>query len=86
MKISTTTAAVLMALLATTVSANQETAEPQMDSTGSQDRQDVNNEPGAHGYQNPTGEDPQPRLTEDTIENAHGDDEEVDDEEESQQR
>jgi hypothetical protein len=29
---------------------------------------------GAHGYQNPAGEDPQPRLSEETIENAHGTD------------
>ncbi|MGE6992104.1 hypothetical protein ACQKIK_01660 [Pseudomonas sp. NPDC047961] len=77
---------VLLALLATAASANQEATEPEPADTNSQAQQDLNNEASAHGYQNPTGEDPQPRLTEDTIENAHGDDERVDDEEDSQKR
>ena len=77
---------VLLALLATTASANQEPTEHEPADTNSQAQQDINNEASAHGYQNPTGEDPQPRLTEDTIENAHGDDERVDDEEDSQKR
>ena len=77
---------VLLALLATTGSANQEPTEHEPADTNSQAQQDLNNEASAHGYQNPTGEDPQPRLTEDTIENAHGDDERVDDEEDSQKR
>ena len=77
---------VLLALLATTASANQEPTEHEPADTNSQAQQDINNEASAHGYQNPTGEDPQPRLTEDTIENAHGDDERVEDEEDSQKR
>ena len=77
---------VLLALLATAASANQEPTEPESADTNSQAQQDLNNEASAHGYQNPTGEDPQPRLTEDTIENAHGDDERVDNEEDSQKR
>jgi hypothetical protein len=81
MKSLSIASSVLLALLATTASANQEPAD-----TNSQAQQDLNNEASAHGYQNPTGEDPQPRLTEDTIENAHGDDERVDDEEDSQKR
>ena len=77
---------VLLALLATTASANQEPTEHEPADSNSQAQQDLDNEASAHGYQNPTGEDPQPRLTEDTIENAHGDDERVDDEEDSQKR
>ena len=77
---------VLLALLATTASANQEPTEHEPADSNSQAQQDLDNEASAHGYQNPTGEDPQPRLTEDTIENAHGDDERVDDEEDSQER
>lgn len=84
MKISRITASIFLALLATTASAAQESTERQPSDTDSQAQQDLNNEAGAHGYQNPTGEDPQPRLTEDTIENAHGDDESVDDEKDSQ--
>ncbi|BAP80324.1 hypothetical protein MT1_3149 [Pseudomonas sp. MT-1] len=86
MKSLSIASSVLLALLATTASANQESTEPEPADTNSQAEQDLNNEASAHGYQNPTGEDPQPRLTEDTIENAHGDDERVDDEEDSQKR
>jgi hypothetical protein len=81
MKSLSIASSVLLALLATAASANQEPTD-----TNSKAQQDLNNEASAHGYQNPTGEDPQPRLTEDTIENAHGDDESVDNEEDSQQR
>ncbi|MGE6527892.1 hypothetical protein ACQKEM_02525 [Pseudomonas sp. NPDC077382] len=77
---------VLLALLATTASANPEPTEHEQADSNSQAQQDLNNEASAHGYQNPTGEDPNPRLTEDTIENAHGDDERVDDEQDSQER
>ncbi|MFI8740107.1 hypothetical protein [Stutzerimonas zhaodongensis] len=86
MKSLSIASSVLLALLATTASANQEPTEHEPADTNSQAQQDLNNEASAHGYQNPTGEDPQPRLTEDTIENAHGDDERVDDEEDSQKR
>ncbi len=86
MKSLSIASSVLLALLATAASANQEPTEPEPTDTNSQAEQDLNNEASAHGYQNPTGEDPQPRLTEDTIENAHGDDERVDDEEDSQKR
>ena len=86
MKSLSIASSVLLALLATAAPANQEPTEPEPADTNSQAEQDLNNEASAHGYQNPTGEDPQPRLTEDTIENAHGDDERVDDEEDSQKR
>ncbi|MGE6659769.1 hypothetical protein ACQKEK_03365 [Pseudomonas sp. NPDC077408] len=86
MKSLSIASSVLLALLATTASANQEPTEHEPADTNSQARRDLNNEASAHGYQNPTGEDPQPRLTEDTIENAHGDDERVDNEEDSQKR
>jgi len=86
MKSLSIASSVLLALLATTASANQEPTEHEPADTNSQAQQDLNNEASAHGYQNPTGEDPQPRLTEDTIENAHGDDERVDNEEDSQKR
>ena len=86
MKSLSIASSVLLTLLATTASANQEPTEHEPADTNSQAQQDINNEASAHGYQNPTGEDPQPRLTEDTIENAHGDDERVDDEEDSQKR
>jgi len=87
MKSLSIASSVLLALLATAASANQEPTEAEPADTNSQQaEQDLNNEASAHGYQNPTGEDPQPRLTEDTIENAHGDDERVDDEEDSQKR
>ena len=77
---------VLLALLATTASANQEPTEYEPADSNSQAQQDLDNEASAHGYQNPTGEDPQPRLTEDTIENAHGDDEDMSNGEEPQER
>ncbi|MCP9338571.1 hypothetical protein [Stutzerimonas xanthomarina] len=86
MKSLSIASSVLLVLLATTASANQEPTEHEPADTNSQAQQDLDNEASAHGYQNPTGEDPQPRLTEDTIENAHGDDERVDDEEDSQKR
>ena len=86
MKSLSIASSVLLAVLATTASANQEPTEHEPADTNSQAQQDINNEASAHGYQNPTGEDPQPRLTEDTIENAHGDDERVEDEEDSQKR
>lgn len=86
MKTSSITASVLLALLATTASANSQSTERQPGDTDNQAQQDLNNEASAHGYQNPTGEDPRPRLTEDTIENAHGDDKSADNEEDSQQR
>jgi len=75
MRISTITASVLLALLTTTASAAEEKTERQPDNASTQTEQGLDNEASAHGYQNPTGEDPQPRLTEDTIENAHGDEE-----------
>ena len=77
---------VLLALLATTASANQEPTEREPADSNSQAQQDLDNEASAHGYQNPTGEDPQPRLTEDTIENAHGNDEDMSNGEEPQER
>lgn len=83
MKIASICASVFLALLAATASANPESTERPAGNTDSQAQQDLNNEASTHGYQNPTGEDPHPRLTEDTIENAHGDDESVQDEEES---
>ncbi|WP_417781435.1 hypothetical protein [Stutzerimonas xanthomarina] len=86
MKSLSIASSVLLVLLATTASANQEPTEHEPADTNSQAQQDLDNEASPHGYQNPTGEDPQPRLTEDTIENAHGDDERVDDEEDSQNR
>ncbi|HAQ85810.1 MAG TPA: hypothetical protein DCR78_05155 [Pseudomonas sp.] len=77
---------VLLALLATTASASQEPTEHEPADSNSQAQQDLDNEASAHGYQNPTGEDPQPRLTEDTIENAHGNDEDMSNGEEPQER
>ncbi|MEL7557965.1 hypothetical protein [Stutzerimonas chloritidismutans] len=85
MKSLSIASSVLLALLATTASANQEPTEREPADSNSQAQQNLDNEASAHGYQNPTGEDPHPRLTEDTIENAHGDDENIRNEEESQQ-
>lgn len=85
MKIPSISASVFLALFATTASAGPESTERPADNTDNQAQRDLNNEASAHGYQNPTGEDPHPRLTEDTIENAHGD-ASADDEEDSQKQ
>lgn len=77
MNISKTGAAILLALFATAASAASNDQEATNAQTGeAQDRgeQGQHDMEGAHGYQNPAGEDPQPRLTEETIENAHGTD------------
>ncbi|WP_407296496.1 hypothetical protein [Stutzerimonas zhaodongensis] len=85
MNISTITASVLLALLTTTASAAEETTDYQSGNANIQTEQDLDNEASAHGYQNPTGEDPQPRLNDDTIENAHGDDRKKHDEADTRQ-
>ncbi|WP_222911338.1 hypothetical protein [Pseudomonas sp. DNDY-54] len=86
MKTLTIPTALALTLLATTAFANQDTLAPETNSTGSQSQQDINNEAGAHGYQNPAGQDPEPRLSEDTIDNAHGTDAGDEDKEDSPQR
>ena len=86
MKTLTIHTALALTLLATTAFANQDTLPPETNSTGSQSQQDINNEAGAHGYQNPAGQDPEPRLSEDTIDNAHGTDAGDEDKEDSPQR
>lgn len=77
MKVSTTGAALFAALLATAASAasnDQEATNAQTGEAQSRGEQGQHDMEGAHGYQNPAGEDPQPRLSEETIENAHGTD------------
>lgn len=77
MKISTTGAVLFLALFAATASAastDQEATNAQTGEAQSRGEQGQHDMEGAHGYQNPAGEDPQPRLTEETIENAHGTD------------
>lgn len=92
MKSLTIHTALALTLLASTSFANQDTLAPETNSTGSQSQsqsqsqQDINNEAGAHGYQNPAGQDPEPRLSEDTIDNAHGTDAGDEDKEDSPQR
>lgn len=86
MKSLSIASSVLLALLATAASANQEPTEREPAYSNSQAQQDLDDQASAHGYQNPTGEDPRPRLTEDTIENAYGDDENISNEAESKQR
>ena len=86
MKTLTIPTALALTLFATTAFANQDTLAPETNSTGSQSQQDINNEAGAHGYQNPAGQDPEPRLSEDTIDNAHGTDAGDEDKEDSPQR
>lgn len=60
MNISTMTATLLAALLAGTA-VHAAPSESGQDSR--QSRQQQNDDASAHGYQNPTGEDPDPRMT-----------------------
>lgn len=69
MNISATTMTIIAALI-TGTAANAGSSDAQDNRT---EQQNQNGEASAHGYQNPTGADPQPRLDEETIENAHGD-------------
>ncbi len=75
MNISATTMTLIAALISGTAAhaASSDTQDNRPGEQNQQTQQNQNGEASAHGYQNPTGEDPQPRLTEETIENAHGD-------------
>lgn len=60
MNISTTAAALLAALLTSAAS----NAAPSVNGQDSrQTQQEQNDDASAHGYQNPTGQDPDPRMT-----------------------
>ncbi len=79
MNISTMAATLLAALLA---SATVQSAPSENNQDARQSQQEQNDDASAHGYQNPTGEDPDPRMTdhpnsepEVTEEDESGDDE-----------
>jgi len=61
--------AALALLIATSAAANQETGDNRQDANQSQPSQ--SGEESAHGYENPTGVDPDPRMTEQEAENAY---------------
>jgi opacity protein-like surface antigen len=60
MKISTMAATLLAALLA---SAAVQAASSESEQEAGQSQQEQNDDASAHGYQTPTGEDPDPRMT-----------------------
>lgn len=60
MKISTMAATLFAALLA---SSAVQAASSESDQEARQTQQEQNEDASAHGYQNPTGEDPDPRMT-----------------------
>ena len=60
MKISTMAATLFAALLA---SSAVQAASSESDQEARQTQQEQNDDASAHGYQNPTGEDPDPRMT-----------------------
>ncbi len=58
--------AALALLVATSAAANQENVDDRQNANPSQ-----SGEESAHGYENPTGVDPDPRMTEQEAENAY---------------
>ncbi|WP_217476935.1 hypothetical protein [Stutzerimonas stutzeri] len=74
MKTASLTLALMAALTATGVTANQDAASERQDAHQSQ--QDRNGEASAHGYQNPAGPDPDPRMTDQVGEDALDQDDE----------
>lgn len=69
MNISTTALALLAALTATSAAASPEPIDNRQDA--SQAQQDQNGAASAHGYQNPAGPDPDPRMTEQVGDDLH---------------
>jgi hypothetical protein len=77
MTFSTPAMALLAALIATSAAASPETTDSRQDA--SQAQRDQNGDASAHGYQNPTGPDPDPRMTEQVGEEVLEQDDEHDD-------
>ena len=74
MKLALTGTALFLALLATVAfaaSSDQEVTNAQTGKAQTRGAEGQHDRSDAHGYQNPAGKNPQPRLNEDSMENAH---------------